>query len=208
MQHPYAPQLAPETWTDEERYNLEPFVANLDGSVTLLRNLPSELAGALCSRASRAKGSLVRVLLTEYIMPIIEGEDKSLAEEFRYVIDFAHNHGFKNILNNQRAQGFYTKWLSQYGDDSIAQMTGTHLVFPGISQAAMKALEDQRIGLEPIEKSTRHVNFGEKQSNGLYLYYTPVPDLERLRVLDEYRAKLDGLFETYNRLIPRLIAKL
>jgi len=116
----------------------------------VLHNLPPEIVGALCSRASRAKGSLLRILLNEYIYPILDGEDKQLAKELDYLVDFLTKHGFKNILNNQRAQGFYAKWLSQYGDDSIAQMTGTHVVFWGISQVAMKFLEDQRIGLEPI----------------------------------------------------------
>jgi hypothetical protein len=36
----------------------------------------------------------------------------------------------------------------------------------------MKFIEDQRVGLEPIEKSTRYVNFGSK-IGGRYLYYIP-----------------------------------
>lgn len=61
------------------------------------------------------------------------------------------------------------------------------------------------MGLEPIEKSTRYVNFGEKIS-GRYLYYTPVPDLKRLGLLAEYKKTLDELFQTYNTLIPQLTA--
>lgn len=199
----YAPPFKPEPWSEQDRNYLAPFATNLDGLVHVLHNLPPEIVGALCSRASRAKGSLLRVFLNEYIYPILNGEDKNLAKELNYVVDFFTKHGFKNILNNQRAQGFYAKWLSQYGDDSIAQMTGTHVVFWGISQVAMKFIEDQRIGLEPIEKSTRYVNFGEKV-NGRYLYYTPFPDCKRLGLTAEYKKILDGLFETYNILIPQL----
>src|SRR5205823_4495626 len=112
-------------------------------------------------------------------------------------------HGFKRILNNQRAQAFYSKWLSQYGDDSIAQVTGTHVIVWGMSQVAMKFVEDQRVGLEPIEKSTRYVNFGSKVG-GRYLYYIPKPDLERLRLVSEYKTTMDALFETYVALLPRL----
>lgn len=198
----YAPSFKPEQWSARDKRYLAPFATNSDGLVHVLHNLPPEIVGALCSRASRAKGSLLRILLNEYIYPILDGEDKKLAEELDYLVDFLTEHGFKNILNNQRAQGFYAKWLSQYGDDSIAQMTGTHLVFLGISQVAMKFLEDQRIGLEPIEKSTRYVNFGEKIS-GRYLYYTPAPDLKRMGLLAEYKKVMDGLFETYNTLIPQ-----
>ena len=201
----YAPQFKPEQWSERDRQYLAPFATNLDGLVHVLHNLPPEIVGALCSRASRAKGSLLRILLNEYIYPILDGEDKQLAKELDYLVDFLTKHGFKNILNNQRAQGFYAKWLSQYGDDSIAQMTGTHVVFWGISQVAMKFLEDQRIGLEPIEKSTRYVNFGEK-INGRYLYYTPTPDLQKRGLLAEYKKTMDGLFAAYNTLMPPLTA--
>ena len=200
----YKPDLTPHNWSDRDRLLLEPFATNADGFVSVLRNLPPEIAGALCSRASRAAGSLLQVLLKEYLYPILDGDDKAVAKELEETVQFLRDRGFKNILNNQRAQAFYAKWLSQYGDDSIAQMTGTHMIFWGISQVAMKFFEDQRIGLEPIEKSTRYVNFGTK-INGNYLYYTPKPDLEEFGFLEEYRATLDHLFDTYNVLLPPLI---
>jgi len=199
----YAPDFSGEQWSDRDRFLLSPFATNLDGLVHVLRNLPPELTGALCSRASRAADSLLQILLKEYFYPILEGEDKNLANELEGAVEFLRERGFKNILNNQRAQAFYAKWLSQYGDDSIAQMTGTHMVFWGISQVAMKFLEDQRIGLEPIEKSTRYVNFSNKV-NGRYLYYIPKPDLERLGFLEEYKKTLDNLFDTYTELLEPL----
>src|SRR3989344_1616004 len=197
----YKPDFPTETWSQQDRFFLEPFAPGLDGFVSALTNLPSELVGALCSRASRAKNSLLRILLDEYFYPIINGEDTKLASELKETVTFLRTHGFKHIVNNQRAQAFYAKWLSQYGDDSIAQMTGTHLVFWGISQVAMKIIEDRRIGLEPIEKSTRYVNFANKVG-GRYLYYIPQPDLERLGLLSEDRATLDNLFDTYASLLP------
>src|SRR5204863_3954600 len=118
---------------------------------------------------------------------------------------FLTHHGFKNILNNQRAQAFYSKWLSQYGDDSIAQITGTHVILWGISQVAMKFIEDQRVGLEPIEKSTRYVNFGTKVG-GRYLYYIPKPDLDRLGLLADYTSTMDRQFDTYVKLLGPLQA--
>ena len=199
----YAPDFAPHSWSERDVRFLEPFATNANGLVSVLRNLPPEIVGALCSRASRAKGSLLEVLLKEYIYPIVDGDDPALAAELEATVGFLKDHGFKNILNNHRAQKFYAKWLSQYGDDSIAQMTGTHVILWGISQVAMKFVEDQRIGLEPIEKSTRYVNFGNKVG-GRYLYYTPKPDLERLSLLDEYTATLDHLFDTYVALLDPL----
>ena len=201
---PYKPLFPGENFSERDLYYLEPFASNPKGLISVISNLPPEIVGALCSRASRAKNSLLRVLLDEYIYPIVEGVDKTLAAELEETVKFFKHHGFKNILNNQRAQSFYAKWLSQYGDDSIAQMTGTHVVFWGISQVAMKFLEDRRLGLEPIEKSTRYVNFGNK-INGSYLYYTPTPDLEKIGLLDEYKKILDQLFDTYVELLPPLL---
>src|SRR5215470_12158272 len=191
----YRPDFSPAQWTSEDRYYLDAFSTNPDGIITVLRNLPPEITGALCSRASRASASLLEVLLREYIYPIVHGDDRVLARELEETIQFLREHGFKKILNNQRAQAFYSKWLSQYRDDSIAQITGAHVVVWGISQVAMKFIEDQRVGLEPIEKSTRYVNFGAK-IGGRYLYYIPKPDLVQHGLLNEYTAAMDHLFET------------
>jgi thymidylate synthase ThyX len=201
----YRPDFSPGNWSERDRYFLEAFASNPDGIVSVLRNLPPEITGALCSRASRASGSLFEVLLKEYIYPIIHGEDDRLAAELEDTVRFLKEHGFKHILNNQRAQAFYSKWLSQYGDDSIAQVTGTHVIVWGISQVAMKFIEDQRVGLEPIEKSTRYVNFGSK-ADGRYLYYIPKPDFERHGLLGEYVATMDHLFDTYVALLRPLQA--
>src|SRR5437016_3460775 len=199
----YRPDFTPSNWSERDRHFLSAFASNPDGIVSVLRNLPPEITGALCSRASRAAGSLLEVLLKEYIYPILNGEDAQLARELEETVEFLREHGFKHILNNQRAQAFYSKWLSQYGDDSIAQVTGTHVILWGISQVAMKVIEDQRVGLEPIEKSTRYVNFGTK-IGGRYLYYIPRPDLERHGLLQEYIAVMDNLFDTYVTLLGPL----
>lgn len=201
----YKPDFSPGQWSDRDRHFLEAFATNPDGIVSVLRNLPPEITGALCSRASRASGSLFDVLLKEYVYPIVNGEDRKLAAELEETVQFLKDHGFKNILNNQRAQAFYSKWLSQYGDDSIAQVTGTHMILWGISQVAMKFIEDQRVGLEPIEKSTRYVNFGTKVG-GRYLYYIPKPDLERHGLRAEYVSTMDQLFDTYVALLGPLLA--
>ncbi|HEY2379927.1 MAG TPA: FAD-dependent thymidylate synthase [Terriglobia bacterium] len=199
----YRPDFSPGDWSPRDRHFLEAFATNPEGIVSVLRNLPAEITGALCSRASRASGSLLEVLLKEYIYPIVNGDDATLAQELEDTVAFLKEHGFKHILNNQRAQAFYSKWLSQYGDDSIAQVTGTHVLVWGISQVAMKFIEDQRVGLEPIEKSTRYVHFGSKVG-GRYLYYIPKPDLIRHDLLADYTATIDHLFDTYVALLPRL----
>ncbi|HET9943385.1 MAG TPA: FAD-dependent thymidylate synthase [Terriglobia bacterium] len=201
----YRPDFNAGDWSARDLHFLEAFATNPRGIISVLRNLPPEITGALCSRASRASGSLLEVLLKEYLYPIVNGDDPAVAQELEDTVAFVKERGFKNILNNQRAQAFYSKWLSQYGDDSIAQITGTHVIVWGISQVAMKFIEDQRVGLEPIEKSTRYVNFGSKVA-GRYLYYIPRPDLEKCGLLADYIEVMDHLFDTYVALLEPLQA--
>src|SRR5437667_9610286 len=108
----YRPDFSPGNWSERDRHFLEAFASNPDGIVSVLRNLPPEITGALCSRASRASGSLLEVLLKEYIYPIVHGDDRNLAAELEDTVRFLKEHGFKHILNNQRAQDFDSKGLT------------------------------------------------------------------------------------------------
>src|SRR5689334_5695696 len=94
----YRPDFVPGQWTEKDRYFLDAFATNPDGIVSVLRNLPPEITGALCSRASRASASLLEVLLKEYIYPIVNGTDSKLAGELEDTVRFLREHGFKNIL--------------------------------------------------------------------------------------------------------------
>src|SRR6478609_9783513 len=98
----YRPDFSPGDWSSRDLHFLAAFATNPSGIVSVLRNLPPEITGALCSRASRASGSLFEVLLKEYIYPIVNGEDRKLAAELEETVRFLREHGFKNILNNQR----------------------------------------------------------------------------------------------------------
>lgn len=200
----YAPDFPVENWTRQDRHFLEPFFTNLDGHVAVMRNVPPELAGALCSKASRSRGYLLRIFLNEYVYPILNGQDRKLSAQLANAVSILRDYGLQGLLSAAWGRKFYARWLAEYGDDSIAQMTGSYAIFWGISQVAMKFLEDQGIALEPIEKSTRFVNFGIKV-NQRYLYYVPKPDLDRRGLTESYMNAMDGLFETYDALVPRLI---
>ena len=217
VQHPlenFAPVFSPDPYSDEDTRHLSPFFTNLDKPVYVPLIFAPELIGALCSRTSRAAQDLRHIYLHEFIYPFVnpvrdsKETDDQWTEKARYGEDlksfivFLQKHSILDLFSNPRARSFYIKWLAQYGDDSIAQMAGTHLVFSGISQVAIKHFEDQRIGLAPIEKSTRYVNYAQRV-NGRYLYYAD-PTLRDLGLEEEYRAACDGLFETYAALLPRL----
>lgn len=212
----FAPLFAPNDYTPDEQRLLTPFFTNLNQSVYVPLIFAPELIGALCSRTSRAAEDLRMIYLREFIEPFLnpvreeKDTEESWQEKTRYgkalgeFIDFLHAHPILELFANPRARSFYVKWLAQYGDDSIAQMAGAHLVYTGLSQVAIKHIEDQRIGLAPIEKSTRYVNFAQK-INGHFLYYID-PTLEDLGMRDEYEHAMDNLFDAYARLIPKLSA--
>ncbi|MBU3934933.1 FAD-dependent thymidylate synthase, partial [Patescibacteria group bacterium] len=117
-------------------------------------------------------------------------------ESLSALIDFLHKHPLEVIFSNPKGREFYIKWLAQFGDDSIAQMAGAHLIYAGISQLAIKHLEDMRLGIAPIEKSTRFVDYSAKV-NGQYLYYVD-PTMEEMGLMGEYRETMDNLFDVYS----------
>lgn len=208
----YEPFYVRPEWNEEDIWCLTPFVTDIWGPVYTFRNLPSQLLGALFSRASRAKGDLRAVFLDEYIYEILRLEENApkedilLSKELREVIEFYHKHPLDIVFNSKRAYMFFAKWLAEYGDESIAQMLSTNLVVRGLSQPAIKFLEDERIGIAPIEKSTRYVNYGEKVG-GRYLYKTD-PRLADWGLKEEYEEVMDSLFKTYNDLLPIMIERL
>lgn len=210
----FAPLFQADIYTQEDTRNLSPFFTNLDRSVYVPLIFAPELVGALCSRTSRAPGDLRSIFLREFIYPFVKPEreakdtDEQWREKVHYgkelasFIEFLQEHPLLDLFANPRARSFYIKWLAQYGDDSIAQMAGSHIGFWGLSQVAIKHIEDQRIGLAPIEKSTRYVDYSQKV-NGHYLYYTD-PTLADYGLKEEYERVMDNLFDTYAQLLPRL----
>ncbi len=188
--------------TPEERHQIEPFFTNLDRPVFAVPFLPPEVIGALCSRTSRAKDDLRVIFLNEFIKPFL-AEKGEYQESLQALIDFLHKHPWELIFSNPKGREFYIKWLAQYGDDSIAQMAGTHILFSGISQVAIKHFEDMRVGIAPLEKSTRYLDYSAKV-NGEYMYHAD-PVLKEMGLMKEYRAAADNLFDTYKELTQELL---
>jgi len=203
-----------ERFTKEEAYFISPFFTNLDKNVFAAKYLPSEVLGALASRYSRSTKGVRRLFFDEYIKPILEPdlqevdkrsikEAEAMKRELVSFVDYLHNHGgWETVVNSRRARDFFAKWLAAYGDDSIAQMAGAHIFFENVSQVAVKTLEDFRIGLAPLEKSTRYVAFDAKVG-GRWLYFVE-PDLAKSKFGPSYKNHMNMLFTRYAAFFPRL----
>jgi len=179
-------------FSEKEKKILSLFFSNTSKSVFVLLNMPEVLKGALFSRYSRSSKSLRELFLDDYL----NNQELNLSQKIKAVENFS---AVQEFLNSGKAKEFYRKWLAMYGDDSIAELGGIHLGIENISIIATKIIEDRRIGLSPLEKSTRYVRFDDKVS-GKYRYYRD-PQILKSRFGKLYLKTMDNLFETYSKLI-------
>jgi thymidylate synthase ThyX len=177
-------------FTQEESKVLAPYFTNLDKPVFALTNLPEVVKGALFSRYSRSDKSLRRILLDEFI------KDKEMG--FKEIVG-AHSDSHEQMVAIKKAEEFYDRVLVGYGDDSVAELGGCHIAVEQVSNIAAKFIEDSRLGISPLEKSTRYVYF-DKKVNGNYLYRREKRIMES-RHADLYIRTCDMLFDEYSVLI-------
>ena len=169
-----------------DRQKLAPFFTNLTAPIFGLK-LPQEVAGALFSRYSRSAKSLRQIFLDEFLgnadlrFSQMPGGTATETESSEAV---------------KTARAFYERVLIGYGDDSVAQLGGAHIACENISNVAAKILEDARIGIAPLEKSTRYVRFDTKGADGDYLFYKE-PTLMASAHRESYLSGMRLLFETY-----------
>ena len=180
-----------DDFTPAERAVLAGFFTNLDKPVFALRNLPEVVKGALFSRYSRTEKSLRRVLLDEFINDADSGFDQLAGS--------GPGGGAPDLVAVRKAEEFYERVLVGYGDDSVAELAGAHIAIERVSTLAAKALEDSRIGLSPLEKSTRYVRFDRPGPDGRRLYHRG-PELSH----PAYEPAADGLFGAYTELLDPL----
>jgi thymidylate synthase ThyX len=179
--------MAPEFSSDEQK-RLAAFFTNLDRDTFGLK-LPQEVAGALFSRYSRSAKSLRRIFLDEFLGDAELGLHELLGGQTT---------AFDNSAALKKARAFFDRVLVGYGDDSVAQLGGAHVACENISNVAAKLLEDARIGIAPLEKSTRYVRFDQKDAAGNYLFYRE-PRIMASRHRDAYLEVMNLLFDTYSK---------
>ncbi|HEY7198674.1 MAG TPA: FAD-dependent thymidylate synthase [Candidatus Dormibacteraeota bacterium] len=180
--------------TDRERALLRRYCTNVDRRVFALRNLPEVVRGALFSRYSRTEKSLRRVLLDEFLTGDAP-HPGSLPTEGR--------ESSEDPVDADRAEDFYQRVLVGYGDDSVAELAGAHVAVERVSNLAAKALEDARIGISPLEKSTRYVRFDRPGPDGRFAYHRG-PELAHLA----YEPAMEALFAAYSELVMPLTERI
>jgi thymidylate synthase ThyX len=189
-----------QSLNSEEITLLSNFVTNTDRPIFALRNLPEVVKGALFSRYSRSEKGLRQILLDEFIKVSESGFAEIVGHSS---LSNGESEASDQIVATQKAEAFYDRVLIGYGDDSVAELGGAHIACEEISNIAAKAIEDSRLGLSPLEKSTRYVPFNQKV-NGKYRYYRE-PSIMASSHGQLYEETLDFLFDTYTDLIEPLI---
>ncbi len=176
-------------FTKDEESVLRQYFSNMDKDTFVIKNLPEVVKGSLFSRYSRTSKSLRQVLLDEFI--------KKPEMGFGQIV------GDPNTTNQsaaiKKAEEFYDRVLVEFGDDSVAELGGAHVACENVSIVATKFIEDSRIGLSPLEKSTRYVFFDQKEG-GSYRFYKE-PTIMASKFEDVYTETMNMLFDTYAKMI-------
>ncbi len=183
-----------EAFSPADTQKLAPFFTNLTEPIFGLK-LPQEVAGALFSRYSRSAKSLRQIFLDEFLgqadlQGSLFGDGAAPSDDSQAI---------------QKARAFYDRVLVGYGDDSVAQLGGAHIACERISNVAAKILEDARIGIAPLEKSTRYVRFDSQGPDRDYLFYKE-PTIMGSSHREAYLSCMRHLFETYAAQIEPMIA--
>ena len=91
--------------------------------------------------------------------------------------------------------------ITAYGDDSVQQLVGQHIVVENASNLLTKKLEWGRLAAY-LEQSTRYIYFDQKDAGGNYRYYTPA-DLPK-DIRKQYVASMDAIFDIYSEIVAKL----
>lgn len=160
-------------FSESEKKILLNHFSNTDDSVFAIITPRQVDRGALMSRYSRTDRSMRKVFLDEFLQ------------------------------NKNRGEEFYNKVLLEYGDDSVAELGEAQIAIEGLSNIAVKKIEDRRIGLSYLEKSSRYVAW-DKKVNGKYKFFRE-PDIMSSKYADKYLESCNLDFDTYSRNIQPMI---
>ena len=157
----------------KEKKILSKHFSNTDGDVFAIITPKQVDRGALMSRYSRTNKSMRRIFLDEF------------------------------LKNKTRGEEFYNRVLLEYGDDSVAELGEAQIAIEGLSNIAVKKIEDRRIGLSYLEKSSRYVAWNKKEK-GKYRFYRD-SEIMKSRFADIYEETCNFSFDVYSKNIEPMI---
>ncbi|MBP9852990.1 MAG: hypothetical protein QG629_731 [Patescibacteria group bacterium] len=91
--------------------------------------------------------------------------------------------------------------ITAYGDDSVQQLVGQHIVVENASNLLTKKLEWGRLAAY-LEQSTRYIYFDQKDEHGKYRYHTPTTLSDSVQ--KEYERSMDAIFDIYSALVEKM----
>jgi thymidylate kinase/thymidylate synthase ThyX len=91
--------------------------------------------------------------------------------------------------------------ITAYGDDSVQQLVGQHVVVEGASNLLTKKLEWGRLAAY-LEQSTRYIYFDQRDEEGKYRYVVPQHFDEKTKKI--YVDITDQIFDTYSDMVHKL----
>lgn len=91
--------------------------------------------------------------------------------------------------------------ITAYGDDSVQQLAGQHIVVEGASNLLTKQIEWGRLA-SYLEQSTRYIYYDKKDANGKYSYFVPSELDENTTSL--YVSASDKIFDLYSIMVRKL----
>ena len=157
----------------KEKKILSEHFSNTDGDVFAIITPKQVDRGALMSRYSRTNKSMRRIFLDEF------------------------------LKNKTRGEEFYNRVLLEYGDDSVAELGEAQIAIEGLSNIAVKKIEDRRIGLSYLEKSSRYVAWNKKEK-GKYRFYRD-SEIMKSRFADMYEETCNFSFDVYSKNIEPMV---
>ncbi|MGV7226333.1 MAG: FAD-dependent thymidylate synthase [Nitrosopumilus sp.] len=157
----------------KEKKVLSNHFSNTEGNVFAIITPRQVDRGALMSRYSRTDKSMRRIFLDEFLQ------------------------------NKNRGEEFYNRVLLEYGDDSVAELGEAQIAIEGLSNIAVKKIEDRRIGLSYLEKSSRYVAW-DKKENGKYRFYRD-PEIMKSKFADMYEESCNFSFDIYSKNIEPMV---
>ena len=160
-------------FSNKEKKILSNHFSNTDRNVFAIITPRQVDRGALMSRYSRTDKSMRKIFLDEF------------------------------LKNENRGSEFYDRVLLEYGDDSVAELGEAQIAVEGLSNIAVKKIEDRRIGLSYLEKSSRYVAWNKKE-NGKYRFYRD-EEITNSKFGDLYEETCNFSFDVYSKNIEPMI---